>query len=114
MSAAKAKGSAWERAIVDYLKSFGFRYVERRIAGATKDRGDIAGLPGVVIEAKNTARIALASYVDEAVLEGQNDGAWLAVTWIKRTGKGSAGDGYVVMTGRQFVAVLDALHGAAR
>lgn len=106
MSAAKAKGSAWERGIVDYLKSFGFAYVERRIAGSLKDRGDIAGLPGVVIEAKSCARIELSTFVDEAVLEGQNDGAWLAVTWIKRRGKGSAGDGYVVMTGRQFVEIL--------
>lgn len=106
MSSQKQRGSSWERAIVDYLRSFGFAYVERRIAGSVKDRGDIAGLPGIVIEAKSCARIDLATFVDEAVLEGVNDKAWLAVTWIKRRGKSSAGDGYVVLTGRQFIEIL--------
>lgn len=102
----KAKGSAWERAIVDHLRNAGWPYAERRIAGAAKDRGDIAGVVGVVIEAKNKARMALAEWIDEADLERANDGAWLGVVWHKRRGKTSAADGYVTMTGAQFTALL--------
>lgn len=106
MSANKAKGSAWERAIVEHLRNAGWPYAERRIAGAAKDRGDIAGVVGVVIEAKNTARLTLAEWLDEADLERANDNAWLGVVWHKRRGKASAADGYVTMTGAQFTALL--------
>lgn len=102
----KAKGSAWERAIVEHLRNAGWPYAERRIAGAVKDRGDIAGVVGVVIEAKNTARMTLAEWIAETELERVNDNAWLGVVWHKRTGKTSAADGYVTMTGAQFTALL--------
>lgn len=105
-SKSKAKGSAWERAIVDYLRTVGWPFAERRLAGSAKDRGDIAGVVGVVIEAKNAARTDLAGWLDEADLERTNDGAWLGVVWHKRRGKASAADGYVTMTGAQFTALL--------
>lgn len=102
----KAKGSAWERAIVEHLRAAGWPFAERRIAGAAKDRGDVAGVVGVVIEAKNQARMALAEWTAEAELERGHDGAWLGVVWHKRTGRASAADGYVTMTGHQFTALL--------
>lgn len=102
----KAKGSAWERAIVEHLKAAGWPYAERRVAGAEHDRGDIAGVVGVVIEAKNKARMALAEWIGEAEVERVNDGAWLGVVWHKRVGKASAADGYVTMTGSQFTVLL--------
>ncbi|MFJ8110457.1 hypothetical protein [Streptomyces sp. NPDC096132] len=102
----KAKGSAWERAIVTALQTAGWPFAERRLAGSSKDRGDIAGVPGVVIEAKNTATRKLAEWIDEADLERANDGAWLGVVWHKRVGRASAADGYVTMTGAQFLALL--------
>lgn len=105
-SRSKAKGSAWERAIVDYLRTVGWPFAERRLAGNVKDRGDIAGVVGVVIEAKNAARIDLAGWIDEADLERANDNAWLGVVWHKRRGKASAADGYVTMTGAQFTELL--------
>lgn len=102
----KNKGSAWERAIVEHLRAAGWPFAERRLAGSAKDRGDIAGVVGVVIEAKNTATARLAEWIDEADLERTNDNAWLGVVWHKRRGKASAADGYVTMTGRQFTALL--------
>ena len=44
-SASKAKGSQAERDVVKYLKEW-FPYVDRRLAGATLDKGDISGIPG--------------------------------------------------------------------
>ncbi|MGW5430401.1 hypothetical protein ACWET9_24795 [Streptomyces sp. NPDC004059] len=102
----KAKGSSWERAIVEHLKAAGWPFAERRLAGSNKDRGDIAGVVGVVIEAKNTATRKLPEWIDETEVERVNDGAWLGVVWHKRVGKASAADGYVTMTGAQFTALL--------
>ena len=48
--AAKAKGSGAERDCVVTLKDEGFIYADRRLAGATLDKGDISGIPGVTIE----------------------------------------------------------------
>lgn len=102
----KRRGTGWETAIVDYLRAAGFPAVERRALDGRADRGDITGLPGVVIEAKNQNRFDIAEWLTEAELEKANDGAWLGVVWAKKRGKSSAGDGYVVMTGRQFAELL--------
>lgn len=106
MSRSKAKGTAWESAIVAYLRGAGAAHAERRTLGGTKDRGDIAGLPGVVIEAKSAARMELAAWLDEAEVERVNDGADVAAVWVKRRGKTSPGAGYVVMDGATLVRLL--------
>lgn len=106
MSASKRKGTAWETAIIGTLRERGVPHAERRaLAGAT-DRGDVAGIPGVVIEAKNTKTITLGQFVDEATLEAANDGARIGVAWIKRRGKVLPADGYVAMTGEMFLRLL--------
>lgn len=108
MSKSRAKGTAWESTIVDYLRANGAPHAERRALAGAKDRGDIAGIPGVVIEAKSAAKIELAAWLDEAEAERVNDGADLAVVWIKRRGKTCAGDGYVTMTGATLIRLLRA------
>lgn len=105
MSASKAKGTRWESAIVGYLRGL-VPHVERRALSGVHDTGDIAGLPGVVIEAKDHREIRLAEFIDEAVREGDRANANVAVAWVKRRGKASPADGYVVMTGTQFVSLL--------
>lgn len=106
MSRQRAKGTRWETAIVDYLRGTGWVHAERRALHGSADRGDIAGLAGVVIEAKDHREIRLAEFVDEAVAEGDNANADVAVAWIKRRGKASPADAYVLMTGVQFVSLL--------
>lgn len=108
MTASRARGTRWETAIVDYLRANGWPYVERRARNGAKDRGDIAGIPGLVVEAKSTNRIELAAWVGEAETERDNDGAQYGVVWAKRKGRQSAADGYVVMSGAQFAALLRA------
>jgi Holliday junction resolvase len=51
-SASKRKGSGAERDVVAWLKANGYKYADRRLAGATLDKGDISGIPGVTIEIK--------------------------------------------------------------
>lgn len=105
MSRSKQKGTAWETAVVRYLAEYS-PTVERRALHGGRDLGDVTGIAGVVIECKNEKTLALASYVDEAIAEGDNANADVAVAWIHRRGKASPADGYVVMNGTQFVSLL--------
>ena len=106
MSRSRAKGTAWESAIVDYLRTRGAPHAERRASNGVNDRGDIAGIPAVVIEAKSAARVELAGWLDEAEHERDNDHADLGVVWFKRRGKTSPGDGFVLMSGAALVQLL--------
>lgn len=106
MSRSKEKGTAWESTIVDFLRGAGWPYAERRATNGVNDRGDIAGLPGVVIEAKNEARMDLSGWLREAETERVNDGADVGVVWAKRKGVAGAGQAYVVMTGEMLVHLL--------
>lgn len=110
-ASAKAAGRSWENAIVDALIRHGWPHAERRRLAGSKDRGDIAGVAGVVIEAKNTKGYDLAGALDEARREAHNDNTGVfglshGVAWIKRHGKPNAEDGYVVMDGRTFMTLL--------
>ena len=105
MSASKAKGSAWERRIVDYLVANGFRYAERRALEGKNDRGDVAGIPGVVIEAKNAKRVELAAWMDEAIAEKGNAGAQIGVVVFPRRNC-ATGRAFVVMELDQFIEVI--------
>lgn len=107
-SRSKAKGSTAERQVVDYLRATGWPHAERRLAGATKDRGDIAGVVGVCIEVKSQAELRLSTWVDEALAEQANDRADIGLVWHKRRGKGSPADWYVTITGAQLVQLLAA------
>ena len=107
-SAAKAKGSNAERDVVKWLKQW-FPYVDRRLAGATLDKGDISGIPGVTIEIKNHAKMDLAGWTEELATEMAN--AWTGVVLHKRRGRGSPGEWYATMPGQVWVDLLrKALH----
>lgn len=106
MSRSKQKGTSWETAICRYLAEHGFPHVERRTLSGPQDRGDIAGVPGWVIEAKNCASMALSGWIDEATAEQANAGADFAAVWHHRRGKSSPGDAYVTMTGATFTRLI--------
>ena len=108
MNAPKAKGTRWETAVVEYLRMAGVPHAERRALNGAGDQGDIAGLPGIVIEAKNCRTVDLAGWLDEAETERANARADVGVAWHHRRGKSSPGQGYVTMTGETFVALLRA------
>lgn len=105
-ASAKQAGTRWESAIVDYLASRGWRHAERRAKTGAHDKGDITGVPGVVIEAKDVAKITLSEFLREAQVEAENAGALVGAAWIKRRGKASPGEAYVVMDGETFTHLL--------
>lgn len=115
MSAGKAKGTRWESGIVTFLKEHGFTWADRVPLSGARDRGDVTVGPGSpVIEAKNQSRVSLAEWLDEANTEAHNAGAPFGAVWFHRRGKGSPGDGYVVLDGSSFVLLLrEAGYGSA-
>lgn len=91
------KGPLFEKQVVEYLRRHGFPYAERRVQGGAKDRGDIAGVPGVVLELKNQKRLSLAEWLDEAEAEAVNAGATVFAVVHKRRGRGDAGEAYCTL-----------------
>lgn len=97
MSKAKQKGTAAETAVVNWLKGKGRKHVERRSLNGSSDRGDIAGLPGVVIEVKNHARMELSAWVSELEVEMLNDKADTGTVIHKKKGTTDVGQWYATM-----------------
>ena len=102
----KRKGSAWELAIAKYLVDKGWKFAERRIAGSTIDKGDIYGIIGCVIEAKNEKRIDLAGYLKELETEITNAKAATGVVMVKKRGTTDVGEAYAVMPIRRWVELM--------
>lgn len=109
-ASAKAAGARFERSIADSLAQHVDDRIDRRVKTGSKDRGDIGGLrhkgARVVIECKDTAKLALGTWVNEAEVERGNDDALIALIAHKRRGHGDPLDQYVTCTLRDLVALL--------
>lgn len=103
MSKAKAKGTAFETAVVRYLKETIGGDVERRTLSGSNDRGDVQGVflgdERVVIECKAHRELKLSEWLKEADREAENDGAAFGIVVAKRRGFGESrmGEQYAVM-----------------
>jgi hypothetical protein len=96
----KAKGSAHERDVCRYLNAHGFPHAERMPAGATLDRGDLAGVidrdgDRWTVEVKrqrDQSNGNIASWCREAAAEAENGGTlgWIVVG--KKWGSAEVGD----------------------
>ena len=107
MSKSKQKGTAAETAVVNYLKDKGYVHVERRSLNGAYDRGDIAGIQSVVIEVKDHARMELAQWVSELLVEIENDKAKTGVVIHKRRGTTDVGRWYATMPVDVWVNLLE-------
>jgi hypothetical protein len=92
----KAIGTNAENQVVAYLNANGYPYVERRTLAGSRDRGDIAGIPGVVIEVKAAKRLELGAWLRELDTEIAQDHADTGCLWVKQHGKSSAADWFIV------------------
>lgn len=79
-----AKGTRWETRLVRWFNENGWPFVERRARSGKNDKGDLAGLPGICVEAKNVKRVELAKWMDEALVEQKNAGAQYACVVFPR------------------------------
>ena len=104
--AMKAKGSAFEREVVAYLKSHGFPFAERHYgAGRPADVGDVDGVVGFTIECKAHKALDLAGWTDEAERERVNGRRRFAAVVAKRRCKPVA-QSYVVMNLATFTRLV--------
>lgn len=101
----KTKGSAYERSIVDYLRSEGFQ-VERTRVGWADDRGDIHGISGFTIECKNHRSLQLAGWISELATECGNAGTDVGAVVHKRRGVTDGGEQYATLPLRMLVQLL--------
>lgn len=85
-TASKKKGTAAEREVVTYLKNW-WPAAERRALSGNKDKGDVAGIPGVVVEVKAATRLELAKWQRETLTERRNAEADMCVLVVKRAYK---------------------------
>lgn len=109
----KQKGTAFETLIADYLRTY-FPTVERRALNGATDRGDIAGVPRLVIECKNHKTMNLAGWLDEAERERLNAREPVGVVIHKRRGKSDPRAQYVTMDLETFVGLYQAALGTTQ
>ena len=109
-ASAKKAGTQMETLVAKYLAEHLDDRIERRRLAGSKDRGDVAGLrhmgQRIAVEVKNTSRINLAAWAQEAEIARGNDDAGVAMIVHKRHGKGQAADQWVTMTLAEFVALI--------
>lgn len=102
----KRKGSKAELDVVKYLRTQGWKYAERRLAGDKYDKGDVAGVNGVCFEVKDHVKMDLAGWVNELLVEVKNAKADAGAVIHKRKGKGDVAEWYATMTVEMFVDLI--------
>jgi len=116
MSKSKAKGTAAETAIVNYLNERKWE-VKRRPPQGANDKGDIdCGNYPFILEVKNCKQMKLSEWVDEAEVEAGRaavDYPWLdnppaGIVVHKRVRRGQPKDWYVTMSVDSFVRLVEA------
>lgn len=88
MSTARAKGTAAETAVANYLK-YCWPYAERRALCGSVDRGDITGTPGLVWEVKAGSTLCIPQWLRETETERVNAKADFGLLVIKPKGVGT-------------------------
>ncbi|MFB7919369.1 hypothetical protein [Streptomyces sp. NPDC056061] len=107
----KQKGSAWESAIVAYLREHHNASAHRNVQMGSKDIGDVDGYYLHALEAKAEKEIKLPSYIAQANKEAGHAGQPFGCAVVKRRMKGTA-DGYVVRDLRTDVRLMNRLRDA--
>src|SRR6478736_13778 len=113
-ASARDAGSRTERLAAEYIADqMDDDRIERRVRNGNKDRGDIGGVrtatgERVVVEVKDTSRLALGSWVGEMQVEKGNDDAPVGVVIHKRVGYGEKkiAGWYVTTTLDAFIRLL--------
>ena len=113
-ASAKSAGSRAERMVADHIaEQMDDDRIDRRVKTGSKDRGDIGGVRStvgerVVVEVKDTARLALGTWMNEVAAEKKNDDAPIGVVVHKRVGYGEKkiGGWYVTTTLDDFIRLL--------
>ncbi len=89
MTPSQVKGTRAESAVVKWLQEQGRTSAERRARQGARDRGDIAGIPGVVLEVKAAgSRLEIPRWLNQTEVERLNDKADVGLLVVKPKGVG--------------------------
>lgn len=114
----RAAGKSWERQIETDFRALSLDTERTRDSGE-HDQGDLVVRVGGkyhVLEAKNVSKVNMTDFVRQAELERDNfaakrglpSTAAFGAALVKRKGKTSALDGFVLMSGREYVRLIKA------
>lgn len=103
-------GTAFETAVVRYLRTAGFPHAERRALHGAADWGDITGTPGICWECKSGDQAKTASdgliqqWLDETMRQAANASADVGILVLDRraVGPANAGRWWAIMPGHQY------------
>lgn len=115
MNPSKQKGTAAESAVAAYMVANGWPHCERRALSGRFDKGDLVGMPGLVVEVKGGTAAETASpgliarWMAETLTETQNAQADYGLLVCKRAGVGPAraGEWFAYLRADDFLS----LHG---
>lgn len=101
----KAKGTAFETIVKEYLISNGFPDARRAVLEGAEDKGDIHGITQagtkrkVCIQCKNDKSFNISGWLNDTVEQAKRLDDAVPALVVKRKGKGekALGDSYVVM-----------------
>lgn len=79
----KNRGTKAESEVVKYLQGW-WPAAERRALSGNKDKGDVAGIPHVVVEIKAAATQLIGPWQRETLVEMENAGAKRCMLVVKR------------------------------
>lgn len=115
MSKSKQKGTLAETAVADFLRKT-FTAVERRTLSGKNDKGDIAGVPGCVIEVKNQRSYKIHEWMKETETERANAKAEIGLLVIKPNGIGvsKVADWWTVVSLETITKLIEELERAKR
>jgi hypothetical protein len=110
----KAKGTAFETLIKDYLVAKGFPDARRAVLAGENDTGDIHGiqqritLRNACLQCKNQKKWDLSGWLNATIEQAKRLKNALPVLIVKRAGNGAktVGESYVVMRLDDFVELL--------
>lgn len=110
-ASARAAGTTFERSIADHLAANVDDRIDRAPKAGAKDKGDLANVRTahdlkLAVECKDTARLELGTFINEAETERINLGAIAGVAVHKRRGVGAPGKQYVTTTVDDLIALL--------
>jgi hypothetical protein len=107
MSKSKQKGTLAETAVADLLRKV-WPTVERRALAGVNDKGDIAGIPKIVIEVKNQKSYKISEWLKETSQEQLNAQADYGILVVKPNGVGVSRveDWWAVIPLRDLVSLL--------
>lgn len=111
-ASAKKAGSQHERSTADYLAATVDDRIDRRVKTGAADKGDIGGVRTtdgrrVAVECKDYGgQIKAATWMGEARVEAENDGAVAAVVIAKRLGTTDPAKQWVLMELQDLVVLL--------